>query len=184
MLSPSLTLFILSGCDPVTLEAPDPEVEADADTDADSDTDTDADTDVPIPGDVALNEMLSLSTDGSPDWVELYNEGELEMDLEGWAITDHYGQVAPYVFEEGTVVPPQDFLVLLADGENRVGEDIHLSFRLAVAGETLTLLDDDGDVYDEVAFPELPAGSSWASVPDGSGDWEVSQPTPGESNDP
>ncbi len=188
MLSPSLTFLILAGCDPVTLDAPDPTVEADTDTDtdvdSDSDTDADSDTDVPVPGDAALNEMLSLSNDGSSDWVELYNEGELELDLEGWAITDHYGVFDPYVFEEGSVVPAQGFLVLLADGEDRVGQNIHLSFRLAVAGETLTLLDDEGDVHDEVTFPELPAGSSWAAVPDGGDDWEVSQPTPGGSNDP
>ena len=181
MLSP-LILLALVGCDPIALDVSDSTVEADADTDADTDADADADTDVPTPGDVALNEMLSLSTDGSPDWVELYNAGELDMDLEGWAITDHYGQFAPYVFEKA-VVPAEGFLVLLADGENRVDDSIHLSFRLAVAGETLTLLDDEGDVYHEVTFPEMQAGRSFAAIPDGGDDWEVGAPSPGKSND-
>jgi hypothetical protein len=184
MLSLSLTLLILAGCGPAVLTVPDSTGEVDPDPDPDPDSDVDSDPYVPVPGDAALNEMLALSSDGSSDWVELYNEGELEMDLEGWAITDHHGLVDPYVFEQGTVVPAEGFLVLLADGEDRVGENIHLSFRLAVAGETLTLLDEAGEVHDEVTFPELAAGSSWAAVPDGGDDWEVARPTPGESNDP
>jgi len=180
---PLMILILALACDPVALDVPDTD-EADADTDTDTDTDTDADTDVPTPGDVALNEMLSYDSSGGPDWIELYNPGEEDMDLSGWGITDHYGQYEPYEFENGTEIPGGEYLLLLADGENRVDDDIHLSFRLAFAGETITLLDDDGDVYDETAFPEMEGDHSWAAIPDGSDDWEEERnPTPGRSND-
>src|SRR5882724_7193737 len=91
------------------------------------------------------------------DWIEIYNTSANTVDLNGWSLTDDPKRQARWFFPS-TNLTPQGFLVVFADGTNRVvlGQPLHADFGLKASGEYLALLKPDGTVASEFspAFPE------------------------------
>ena len=132
-------------------------------------------------GDIVINELLAKS-DITDDWIELYNKSSSEVDLSGWNITDDAGsEEVPWPFPAGTKIEAGGFLLIWAnDGE---GGELSTDFKLSKDGETVTLLDGDGNVSSEVIFPALEDEYSAARTEDGGSEWTVSDAsTPGASN--
>lgn len=70
--------------------------------------------DCPLPGsaaDVRINEIESSDPASGPDWVELVNLSDTDVDVTGWEIRDS-GDAEPTVLPAGTVVPAAGHLVL------------------------------------------------------------------------
>ncbi len=155
--------------------------------------------DVPV-GRVVINEVRA-TTD---DWVELINVGEAPVDLGGMVVadTDTNGNV-PRV-EEGVEFPaatwlaPGQRLLVLADvNDAGVGPQMtclgtdgpmtcyHARFGISAArGEGLFLIGRDHVVSASATYPPngAPEGYSWGRLPDGTGEFAVNRPTPGEPN--
>jgi len=119
----------------------------------------------PIPETVAFNE---LSSTGNPDWIELYNYGEEDVDLEGFIVFDV--EASKYALPSGHILKPGDFLILNCDDQ---GTGLNLPFKLSSLGESITLQRPDGKMIDHVVFPAMDNGQTYARFPDGSGQWEV-----------
>ncbi len=110
-----------------------------------------------------------------PDWVELYNAGELAVQLGAVSLEDQDGARWEGMDRE---LAPGEHLLLWADGGE--GDD-HLPFALSAEGERLCLMV-DGEPVDRIATGPLPDDRAWARFPDG-GAWLVTAlPTPGRSN--
>lgn len=76
---------------------------------------------------------------------------------------------------ESMRIPP-DFLDL-------PGSFLHTNFKIKSEGETIHLFDAAGSVVDSARTPHLARDVSFARVPDGASQWQISAlPTPGETN--
>lgn len=99
-----------------------------------------------------------LDMDGnSPGWVELYNNGDAEVVLSGWALSDDPTQPGKWIFatpspgESPTVIPPKGFRIVYCGGlpRNLPSVEPHTHFKL----------NDHGSIQ--------------LAQPDGTGSWNV-----------
>ncbi len=164
------------------------------------------------PQPIVINEINYNSASGAEagDWVELHNTSTSAIDLSNWRFYDGTNE---YLLPVGTIMPPQDFLVLvqndtlfsatfphLADNVDYIGNFL---FSLSGGGERITLFDSNECLTDYVVYDDdLP----WDTIPDGNGptlslidpsfdnnnynSWESSSEinsaygTPGRANEP
>lgn len=87
---------------------------------------------------------------GTPDWVEVYNNGDQAVDLSGYRLTDDALDVNKWVFPS-VVLEPNRFLTVFASGDNTPDSagNLHTNFSLAADGEYLALIDPVGSVLSE-----------------------------------
>ncbi len=146
------------------------------------DTDTDPGDCTADPGDVAelivFNELLSGGE--TVDFIELYNHGGQCVSLGGFLLTDDEEDLGAYAFPSGLELDPGEWTVVWCDKE--AGAD-HADFKLSGDGEELYLSGPGEESVLHVELPALEDDTSWARIPDGSGDFTTSTaPTPGEAN--
>jgi len=118
-----------------------------------------------------------------PDWIELFNGGSATIDLGGLFMTDDLQNKTQWQIPPGIILAPGDFVILYADNDDSQGND-HTSFKLDSLGETLALVDADGDtVLDSIVFDQQLEDVSFGRFPDGQGSWGyLTEPTPGAPN--
>ena len=110
-------------------------------------------------GDVVIREFMAsndrtLEDDfgEESDWIELFNDGPVAVDLAGWRLTDRANQ--PFLWQfPSRVIGPGEHLVVYASGRNRrvSGQALHTNFSLSTQGEYLALIRPDGGVATEFA---------------------------------
>lgn len=143
--------------------------------------------DEPARGAVLINEIAPSNENGLelagafPDWIELYNPGEDEIDLGGWSLTDDLSKPDQWRFADGTAIQGGKYLVLVCDSDTGEGPT-HTSFDLSKLGESIGLYDADGRMVDEVTFGPIATDYSWARMPDAEEHVIVWPPTPGGKN--
>lgn len=139
---------------------------------------------------VCFNEVCSrnfssiCSDDGKYyDYVELYNPTEHDISLEGYVLSRSVHDKDEFVFGAETIRAGECLLVYAA-GEDAPDDGKHAGFKISSSGESLFLKDASGNIADIV---EIPAGmrydTSYCRVPDGTGDWEIRESTPCETNE-
>ena len=133
------------------------------------------------------------------DWIELYNGGNADVDIGGYALTDDPGKPGRWKFPAGTIIHAKGFLLVWADGYDEVpGKThvrpyypndqfttryFHLNFKLDMAGEFVGLIGPDGMLRDSVTFGLQQSDVSRGRKPDGSPNWfYFGEPTPANSN--
>jgi len=130
---------------------------------------SDEGTDPPValdePDSIAFNEVHST---GNPDWIELYNYGQSDVDLTGWKVYDDIVNI--YSLPAGHILKPGDFIILHCDDQ---GTGLNLPFKLSSQGESITLLRPDAITKDVVIFPALDNGQTYSRFPDGQGSWQI-----------
>ncbi len=128
------------------------------------------------------------------DWIELHNEGDQDVNLEGWYLTDQAGDPFRWRFPDITLRAGR-YLVIFASGKNlhtplSIFEDqtiskTHTNFKLTSSGEYVGLYQPDAfTIEHEYApgFPSLGSDVSYGlSGEDGSPVY-FSEPTPGQAN--
>ena len=102
------------------------------------------------------------------DWIELYNAGNIPVNLSGLFLTDDFSTPFKWQLPDVAVIEPKSFFIVWADGLN---EGNHASFKLSKAGEQIGLYQQDGTVIDTVTFGKLPDDISCGRFPDGTGTW-------------
>jgi hypothetical protein len=133
---------------------------------------------------LCINEWMAQPESGN-DWFELYNKGELPLELSGVFLTDdpsvtglQKSPVHPLTFVDG-----RSWLKFIADGAPAQGPT-HAAFSLNSLGETLRLYAPSLTLLDAVDFGVQTRGVSVGRLPDGSANF-VSfplSPSPEESN--
>lgn len=143
---------------------------------------------------LVLNEVLvhntatiSDATGAYAPWLEIYNASEaLTWDLGGMYLSAN--DSSRWQIPAGTSIPPQETLLIWADGANTLVVDqgeLHASFTLTTSGE-ITLWDRDAfdrAVIFQTAYDAPDADVSVGRDPDGGDEWGVlDSPTPGWRN--
>ena len=120
---------------------------------------------------VVFNEIMynpAGEADESLEWVELFNQMSVDMDLSAWSLA---GGV-DFDFAEGTIIPGRGFLVVAADpaalaASSGYGEALGPFIgRLSNAGEEVRLEDNNQRRMNVVQYGEQ---GDWPVGPDGSG---------------
>lgn len=130
---------------------------------------------LPNPSDVkglCINEIYS----SNPDWIELYNSSESEIDLGGFVLQDDKGAAEEYKIPSGTKIAAKSYLVL--------NESTDFSFGISSSkGDEITLLDNKNAQIDKINIPVMEDGTSYGRSTNGGSEWKVfDKPTKGRDN--
>ena len=161
---------------------------------------------------ICINEFLASNVsidadivdfDDYSDWIELYNDEDVEFDLGGYFITDDLKNPKKWEIPSGSTIAAKGFLRFWADGYDVIpgrtfwrswlGAEAerlyfttdyhHLNFKLSRAGEYIGLHNPEGEVVDSISFGLQHRDVSMGRKPDGSPDWFFfGEPTPEASN--
>lgn len=130
----------------------------------------------PVTGSVLkLNEIMSKDVNDNPDWIEVYNGGDVDMDISGYILNDKDVADGGFEIPVGTIIKTNGFYVV---DENESG------IKVSSGGEDVSLSKPDKTVIDFTRTPDMTQdiGLTWAREIDGEGEWMVSNATKGESN--
>jgi hypothetical protein len=139
---------------------------------------------------VLLNEIAARNADsvphgsGTPDWIELYNNSSQTIDLGGFSLSDDVLKPGKFLFPTGTLMAARGSLVVWCDDATDT-PGLHSGFKLNDQGQTVALYGPESPnptVRDYVTFGLQAADLTIGRAPDGSGDWQLTVPTPGAPN--
>ncbi len=138
-----------------------------------------------------INEFLAINDACCPDeygeyddWVEIYNENDVPVNIGGMYFSDKLDDPDPYRIPNTdsslTTIPAAGFLVLWCDRDTEQGS-LHLNLKLSGNGESVVLIDKDGTtVIDSYTFG---AQTTDVSMGLSGSDWiYFENPTPGITN--
>ena len=139
---------------------------------------------------VWINEIQSSNTvtirdenGDASDWVELYNDGAVAVNLQGWGLSDSSSSPFKWTFG-GVSIQPGQRLLVWASGKNRPnGPQVHTNWSISSSGEPILLTQPDGVRADE--FPSLAVArdTSMGRKPEVTGPLNFfATPTPGAAN--
>ena len=128
---------------------------------------------VSYPSGVFINEILPnpKGSDGTDEWIEMYNSNNSDVDLSGWKIQDTKGTITNYTIPQNTKILATNFFIFKRpDTKIMLNND----------GDGLNLLTPDGKTEDSASFTKAPLGQSYNKT---SSDWKWSTNlTPGAKN--
>ena len=119
------------------------------------------------------------------DWLELYNLTDSAVLLTGMYLSDKEDELTQWEFPENTEIPANGYLVVWLDDDEDAAEGLHANFKLSKDGETVILVGTDAHgnrVLDSVTFEAQETDIAYGRLPDGTGDFQVVQATPGAPN--
>ena len=125
-------------------------------------------------------ETLKDGDGESPDWIELYNSGETDLDLAGLCLSDSKKTLDKFTFPS-LILPAHGYLVVFASGmEKETDGEIHLPFKLSADGERV-VLSYAGEILDIVSFDLQEKDVSYSRFD--ARTWRFTdEPTPGAEN--
>lgn len=107
---------------------------------------------------------------GYDDWIELYNNTDQDINLEGYYISDKPDNPTKWTFP-AAVIPAKGYIIVWAD-EEQEQDGLHSNFKLSASGESIILSDKNGVVLDEITFPALGEDVAYGRYPNGTGDFK------------
>ena len=142
---------------------------------------------------VLINELLArnvvTNTDEAgeyDDWIEILNDGDLQVDLANHYLTDKRDNLTKWKFPDSvSVISPNNYILIWCDEDQEQG-DLHSNFKLSSGGEFIGLVHPDGvTVLDSITFPAQQQDISYGRIfNEGYNDqWEYLTPTPGFPNE-
>ena len=160
----------------------------------------------PVSGTLVINEFMASNDSWAipgedpgatfPDWIEIYNTGDTDIDMGGWYATDDATDSVQYQLPIDdpalTTVPAHGYLILYCDG---IGEGLHTSFKLGSGGEDVGIWQEGTDFTEKYSYcdagcdvPNPGTDNSTGRDGDGAFSWFVylmgsdREPTPGAAN--
>ena len=132
----------------------------------------------------SANRTYAPDADGAcHDYVEIHNPSAQAIDLTGYRLTDDEADPGKWAFPQGATIPAGGCLLIYASGgaAGAAGE-LHASFKLDSAGETLLLTDPEGRAISRLSLPALKSDQAYSLGTDGTYTAALA-PTPGLPND-
>ena len=123
---------------------------------------------------LASNNGVLFDEDGDDsDWLEVFNAGPDDIDLDGWHLTDDPDSPSKWDFPN-QILPAGNFVLVFVSDKDRAvpGEELHANFKLSAGGEYLALTRDVAggrwEVVSEFApeFPQQVTDISFGSTQD------------------
>ncbi|ASJ08394.1 hypothetical protein A3L11_03770 [Thermococcus siculi] len=116
---------------------------------------------------VVINEIMydpptSMGSDYDYEWIELYNPTDADVAIGGWVLKDAGG--GGYTFPQESIIPAGGYVIVARDATAVKGYYVtdgsfdatavygDATFTLNNNGDTITLLDDQGNIVDEVQY--------------------------------
>jgi hypothetical protein len=138
---------------------------------------------VPVVGDLVINEFQASNSTTMPDqdgdfddWVELYNNSNSTISLETMYLSDDAANLQKWQFPSGAVIPAGSYYIIWAD--NDISQSgVHASFSLSANGEQLFLSQGTNEIIDQVVFGTQGTDKSYGRFPNGTGDFQILEPT-------
>ena len=124
------------------------------------------------------------------DWLELHNLTDNPVMLIGMYLSDKEDNPTKWEFPENTEIPANGYLIVWLDEDHDdedATEGLHANFKLSKGGETVMLVDTDANgnqVLDSITFGDQETDVAYGRLPDGTGEFQILQATPGTSNMP
>jgi hypothetical protein len=132
---------------------------------------------------VVINEVMPKNTttvadqNGEfDDWIELYNNTNIEIDLTGYYLSDNDENNTKWQFPAGTKIAAKGYLIVWADNDTEQA-GLHANFKLSADGERVVLSNPQMVVIDQVKFGGQAAELSYSRIPNGTGKFSWKQPT-------
>ncbi len=119
------------------------------------------------------------------DWLELHNRTDSPVTLTGMYLSDKEDEPTKWAFPENTEIPANGYLIVWLDEDVDDPEGLHADFKLSKEGEAALLVDTDANgnaVLDSIIFQEQETDVAFGRLPDGTGDFQMVQATPGAPN--
>lgn len=122
------------------------------------------------------------------DWLELYNLTDSTVLLTGMYLSDKEDNLTKWEFPENTEIPANGYLIVWLDEDHddeNATEGLHANFKLSKDGETVILVGTDAHgnrVLDSVTFEAQETDVAYGRLPDGTGEFQIVQATPGAPN--
>ncbi|MFL2983699.1 MAG: CotH kinase family protein [Candidatus Neomarinimicrobiota bacterium] len=126
------------------------------------------------PGSLVINEINYNSSDDhdSGDWIEVYNPGELDLNISGWRLTDDNNNHS-YVLPDETILESNQYLVIANDMEsffthyeNSISVTGPFDFGLGGGGDEIKIYNNEGTLIDSVNYDD---DEPWPLEADGTG---------------
>ena len=141
---------------------------------------------------VIINEVMSSNSgflpdqDGDfPDWIELYNPTDAEINLAGYGLSDDEGEPIKYALPDITITPYGYLIVFASDkGISSVEAPYqHTNFKLSAKGDLIILSNRAGVMLDRMELGAIPTNQSIGRNPDNPETIETyTECTPGFAN--
>jgi len=116
---------------------------------------------------VSNNKTIIKDSDNEySDYVEIYNDGDKEINLSGYYLSDESTSSKKWVFPK-IIIKPKEYLIIYASNKDKCDLSIrecHTNFKLDKNGETVTLLDNNGVVLSKVKYPESNQNTSYSLI--------------------
>jgi hypothetical protein len=135
-----------------------------------------------VMGDLVINEFLAdnettvTDQDGEyDDWIELYNNGDSEIALNGYHLSDEVDDLDQWTFPD-TSISAGSYLIVWAD-DDEGQEGLHANFKISASGEALYFVNSDMEIIDEVVFGTQTEDISLGRYPNGTGEFTPMTPT-------
>lgn len=132
---------------------------------------------------IVINEVMASNVSTAADnfgeyddWIELYNKSTSPVDLSGYYLTDNPLNLDKFEIPAGTIIQPNDYLIVWADEDSSQGP-YHANFKLSAIAELLMLLDTNGNIVDSLTWTGQLADMGYARVPNGTGNFVIQSPT-------
>ena len=140
---------------------------------------------------VWINEVMQSNIDGIVDdlhdfpdsWLELYNDGDEDINLRNWYISETSDYSQGWKIPQTVIIPAKGFVILYFD---KAGQGLHAHFRIDSGKTSLYLFNASQEEEDRVeGIPKQAApGIARGRIPDGGDLWlYFIQATPGSSNE-
>lgn len=113
---------------------------------------------------------------GYPDWLELYNNTDVSVSLEGFYLSNDRDFLKHWTFPPGTQIEAGAYLIVWADRD--VQENgLHADFKLNKDSGQIFLSHEDLSIVDSVNYADQTTNVALARVPNGTGNFILQDPT-------
>ena len=104
-----------------------------------------------------------------PDWVELWNNSDHDIDLYSVGLSDAHDTLK-FIFTSHVILKADERMIVFCSDTNQVdpGKPFHAKFKLSSNGETVYLFDPDAYLIDQCTYRIMGTNTSWALQPNGS----------------
>ncbi len=133
-------------------------------------------------GQLYINEIMASPIDTESDWIEIYNAGNTNIDLQGKYLSDDPDDPRKWQYLKSTIIQANSFNVVIADGSG--SGDLHTNFKLNSESGSVILTDIDGiKLIHKIEYDKQYFAVSYGQFPDGSGPYKYFETaSPGKSN--
>ncbi|MHC4570689.1 MAG: lamin tail domain-containing protein [Planctomycetota bacterium] len=140
---------------------------------------------------IVVNEVLAHSHGAAPDWIELYNTTDANIDISGWFLSDNSANRTKYRIADGTIIDVNDYIVFYEDTDfnDPCDSGCLTPFALSENGETVCISSAQDGVltgyYKKQAFGASQTGISFGRYLKSTGIYDfvaMDSNTPGSTN--